>query len=189
MAFADAPEWWLLCPYDQSRLDSEVIDAACHSHPLLRRGGMQFESPDYCGLDGASAPFADPLPEPREEASVLAFDVGLLDQLRRFVSGHAARAGLDAGRVQETVLAVHEVATNSIRHGGGQGTLRIWQSGNTLICEIRDRGRIQDPLVGRTRPGPEETSGRGLWLANQVCDLVQLRSLPAATIVRLHTQA
>ena len=28
--------------------------------------------------------------------------------------------------------------------------------------------------------------GHGLWLANQVCDLVQVRSFPTGTVVRLH---
>jgi anti-sigma regulatory factor (Ser/Thr protein kinase) len=31
--------------------------------------------------------------------------------------------------------------------------------------------------------------GYGLWLANQVCDLVQVRSSPAGTTVRLHVRA
>jgi hypothetical protein len=28
--------------------------------------------------------------------------------------------------------------------------------------------------------------GRGVWLANQLCDLVQIRSAPRSTQVRLH---
>ena len=31
-----------------------------------------------------------------------------------------------------------------------------------------------------------QPGGYGLWLANQLCDLVQIRSLPAGTAVRLH---
>ena len=42
-----------------------------------------------------------------------------------------------------------------------------------------------EPLVGRERPaGP--AGGYGLWLANQLCDLVQVRSFPAGSVVRLH---
>jgi hypothetical protein len=51
---------------------------------------------------------------------------------------------------------------------------------------VRDRGRIDDPLVGRIRPGPEQHRGRGLWLVNQLCDLVQLRTSGNGTIVRMH---
>jgi anti-sigma regulatory factor (Ser/Thr protein kinase) len=78
------------------------------------------------------------------------------------------------------------VLTNSIRHGGGGGTLRIWQEDDRLVCEIEDRGRLSDPLADRRRPDPEQPNGRGLWMANQLCDLVQLRSPAHGTIVRLH---
>jgi hypothetical protein len=36
------------------------------------------------------------------------------------------------------VLAVDEVATNSLRHGGGRGTLRIWRDADAVVCEVRD---------------------------------------------------
>ena len=84
------------------------------------------------------------------------------------------------------MLIVNEVATNSVRHGGGTGTLRMWEEGASLICEVRDRGQILDPLVGRRKPPGDRGSGLGLWLANQLCDLVQIRSFPTGTAVRLH---
>ena len=31
-----------------------------------------------------------------------------------------------------------------------------------------------------------DATGRGLWLANQLCNLVQIRSSPEGTTVRLH---
>ena len=84
------------------------------------------------------------------------------------------------------MLAVAELAANSIRHGGGRGILRIWRDGGTLVCEVRDRGRIDDPLAGRHVPDAERLGGRGLWIANAVCDLVQVRSTAQGTAVRLH---
>ena len=88
-------------------------------------------------------------------------------------------------RVSETFVA-HELATNTVRHGGGTGTLLAWHEPGTFFCEVRDAGRIEDPLVGRVEPGMEAECGRGLWLANHLCDLVQIRSLPAGSVVRLH---
>ena len=60
------------------------------------------------------------------------------------------------------------------------GTLR------ELVCEVRDAGRIDDPLAGRERPTFDREGGRGLWMINRLCDLVQLRSFPSGAVVRLH---
>ena len=58
--------------------------------------------------------------------------------------------------------------------------------GEEIICQVRDQGWIADPLAGRQRRSPED-SGHGLWVVNQVCDLVEIRTSPAAgTIIRLH---
>ncbi|HXS32899.1 MAG TPA: ATP-binding protein [Solirubrobacterales bacterium] len=64
-------------------------------------------------------------------------------------------------------------------------TLRSWQEDGRLLVEFEDRGSIEEPLVGRLRPGPAQEGGRGLWLANQLCDLVQIRSCPGHTTIRL----
>ncbi len=55
-----------------------------------------------------------------------------------------------------------------------------------VICEVRDLGVIRQPLAGRVKPDPTEPAGFGLWLANQMCDLVQMRTSPAGSSVRLH---
>jgi anti-sigma regulatory factor (Ser/Thr protein kinase) len=106
--------------------------------------------------------------------------------MRNTVSRHARAARLAPARADELVTAVNEVATNSVRHGGGSGSLRVWQENSSLVCEIRDKGRFDRPLADRERPSTDITAPRGLWLANQLCDLVQIRSLPEGTVVRLH---
>ena len=73
-----------------------------------------------------------------------------------------------------------------MRHGGGLGRVLLWQEPGELLCEVRDEGRITAPLVGRERPRPGQVGGYGLWLANQVCDLVQVRAYAAGGVVRLH---
>ena len=38
-------------------------------------------------------------------------------------------------------------------------------------------------------PPIEQYGGRGLWIVNQLCDLVQIRSAPSGTVVRVHVHA
>jgi len=53
--------------------------------------------------------------------------------------------------------------------------------------EFSDSGRVTDPLAGRLMPTLEQTGGRGVYLVNQLCDLVQLRSSDHGTVVRVLT--
>jgi anti-sigma regulatory factor (Ser/Thr protein kinase) len=152
----------------------------------VTEGGVGIGSATYHGLERAAEPFAAPLPDPPREPAAQSFELASLAELRGLVAGHAAAAGLDPDRTADLVLAVDEVATNSLRHGGGRGTLRIWRDEGALVCEVRDAGRIEDPLVGRERPALDRDGGRGLWMVNQLCDLVQLRSFPGGAVVRLH---
>ena len=50
---------------------------------------------------------------------------------------------------------------------------------------MRDTGQLDDPMVGRRQPPPTGENGRGLWLANQLCDLVQVRSTADGVVVRV----
>jgi len=43
-----------------------------------------------------------------------------------------------------------------------------------------------DPLAGRRLQPADGVGGKGLWLVNQVCDLVQTRSRQGSTTIRLH---
>lgn len=94
---------------------------------------------------------------------------------------------MDEDRAADPLVAVTEGTTKSIRHGAGRGVLRIWRQDGRLVCEVADAGRrIQDPLAGRLKAGPDETSGRGLWLIHQLCDLVEVRSSDLGNLVRMH---
>jgi anti-sigma regulatory factor (Ser/Thr protein kinase) len=106
--------------------------------------------------------------------------------VREFVTACAAGAGLGSEKLGDLVLAATEIAANSVRHGGGRGVMRIWHEEDALICEVHDEGRIAEPLVGRVRPTDGQIGGYGLWLANQLCDLVQVRAFPTEGVVRLH---
>jgi anti-sigma regulatory factor (Ser/Thr protein kinase) len=189
LAFAGSTAWWLVCPYDTQALDLSVIERARRTHPFVLHGGLSRESPLYRGLADVSGALDHPLPEPDAPPEEMRFGWGQLEAVRAFVLRRATAHGLERERAHDLVLAVNEVATNSLRHGGGRGVLRMWPERASLVAEVRDGGSIRDPLAGRIRPGPDQSSGFGLWLANQLCDLVQVRSLPSGTVVRLHASA
>jgi anti-sigma regulatory factor (Ser/Thr protein kinase) len=109
-----------------------------------------------------------------------------LSQVRSLAEAQAKEAGLPDDRVVDFVLAVSEVAANTIRHARSPGSIRIWSDDQAITCEIRDEGIITDPLAGMRKPSPDATGGHGLWLVRQVCDLVELHSDGDGTIVRLH---
>lgn len=183
-AFADAEGFRLLCPYDRSRLPSNVLGDARRSHPFVVEDGVHEQSSRYERADAATT-LAGPLTEPVGDAQTIRFDANLRF-VRSFVSQHANADSMTDDRVADFVLAVDEVAGNSVRCGGGGGILRLWSAGDALVVDISDEGRITDPMVGRARPDDRDANGRGLYIANQVCDLVQVRSSTSGTVVRLH---
>jgi len=186
LAFADSPGFYLMCPYDIAALSPRVLLEARRSHPYLTVNGREHDNVDYSGLEEIAAPFSDPLPRPAVQPDWKVFGARALAELREFVTDRADRVGLGEERTADLSLAVTELASNSVRHGGGGGTLRVWSEGDALICEVTDKGTIDEPLVGRERPTPSATGGHGMWLANQLCDLVQVRALAHGSVVRLH---
>jgi anti-sigma regulatory factor (Ser/Thr protein kinase) len=186
LAFADAAGFTLLCPYDVDALEPAVIERAHHSHPVLVRDGAQRSSATYVDVETVASPFAEPLPDAPVDADALAFDSGTLAAARDLVAARALAAGLSEARAGDLVLAVNEIATNSVVHARGQGVLRLWRSDDALVCEISDGGVIVEPLAGRRRPPDGGVGGHGLWLCNQLCDLVQIRAFAAGGVVRLH---
>ncbi len=179
--------FWLRCPYDV-RLGREVLHEAARSHPVVAPNTSRSAPQEgYAGAEHALDAFAQFLPPPPDTALVRAFGNGELRRLRDIVLGAAAGAGMSAGRAADLELAVHELATNSIRHGGGHGEFALWRERQALVCEVQDSGQCADPLVGRRSPSMEQAGGRGLWMVNQLCDLVQLRSGTQGTRVRVHS--
>jgi len=130
-------------------------------------------------------PAPPPLPPPGDDATCHTYRTDLA-KVRALVLQQARVAGLGEGRANDLVLAVSEVAANTLRHTRSAGTLTIWREAGELVCEVQDEGTIADPLAGQRRPGPDATGGHGLWLVNQVCDLVELRSDETGTTIRMH---
>ncbi|MDP9184757.1 MAG: sensor histidine kinase [Actinomycetota bacterium] len=184
LAFSDGPAWRLACPYDVSGLAPARVDEARRNHPMVTVGGSRDPSEGYRSPADGPAQLVDPLPPAPASASSWELSVDALAELRRAVLGFGQSSGVSPGRVEDFALAMDEVASNSIRHAEG-GVARLWRTDADVIGEVEDEGTITDPLAGRRRPAPGSTSGFGLWLAHQLCDLVQVRSTPSGTIVRL----
>jgi anti-sigma regulatory factor (Ser/Thr protein kinase) len=184
VAFADSPVS-ILCPYDVGGLDPTVLVGAQRTHPALHASGRRWESMLYgdpCAVAQAAAYPLDPVPPAAEERTV---DHDLFG-LRRFVRDRAALAGLAGSRLEDLLLAANEAAANTLLHGGARGVLRLWHDAHEVVCEVADEGRIEDPLAGRRAPDAAQPGGRGLWLMNQLCDLVELRPGTHGLTLRLH---
>jgi anti-sigma regulatory factor (Ser/Thr protein kinase) len=176
----------ILCPYDVANLGPSVVADAWRTHPSVVDQTRWHNSPHY-GDPKELFAGDDPLPAaPRGGVQSIAVEADDLTNVRNFVHDFAVAAGLAARRTHDLVLAAHEIATNTIVHSHGTGVLRLWRGRRGVICEIQDSGHITDPYAGRHFPDDGLDHGRGLWMANQLCDLVQLRSTAAGTIIRLH---
>lgn len=183
VAFDGQPAWRLLCPYDSTSLPPGVLDEARRSHPYVQEGGHSRPSDTFEARSGPVV-LTGGLPDRPATARPLFFDAESLPQVRRTVAAWAGEA-LPEPYATDLVLAVHEIAANSVRHGGGNGRLHCWRDGDAFVCEVHDRGLLPRPLLGREIPPIDGEVGRGLWLANQLCDLVQLRTSVDGTVVRL----
>jgi anti-sigma regulatory factor (Ser/Thr protein kinase) len=186
MAFEDGIGWRLLCLYDTEMLTAETVADAWATHPFVAERGASRRSAEHEGEAGQRNGLTDPLSPPPVSSRELPFGSRSMGRLRGVVDEFAQESGLEPTRASDLVIAVNELVGNTIRHGGGRGVLRMWREEGSVLCEVGDHGSITDPLVGRRKPTTEQVGGRGLWIANHLCDLVQLRSEPGQTTVRLH---
>ncbi len=186
VAFDGGRPWRLMCPYDLTALPVEVLEEARRTHPGVRNDDRTEDG--YAGHGHAERIFTTPLPAVPADATGVDFEGPDLGAVRGLVVRLAQASGLPAAESEDLALAVHELTTNSVRHGGGHGAIYFWDEPDSVVVEVRDDGRIDDPLVGRRLPSPMAEDGRGVWIANQLCDLVQTRSGEQGTQVRLRMQ-
>ncbi len=177
----------VLCPYDAGRHDEAVLRDVERTHPWLMRDGGVARNTGFGG--SAFPPGTDnPLPPAPADATVLTFALEDLATVRAVVAQCGDLAGRSGAQRDDLVIAVNEVATNAIKYGPHDGLLRIWSTAHAVVCQLEDRGHIVDPLAGRHRPVPGSEGGLGLWMVNQLCDLVQTRTTPSGTTIRLHAR-
>lgn len=117
------------------------------------------------------------------------FDRGQVTELRHAVAAHAQESGLGGQRLEDFVLAVNELITNAVRHGGGHGRLRMWTDGTAVTCEVSDTGlgMASDQAAIRKRPTPGTAGGWGLWLARKLSDEMVVQTGPEGTTVRVRS--
>jgi anti-sigma regulatory factor (Ser/Thr protein kinase) len=174
----------VLCGYELT-VPRAVLAAVSRTHPAVIRGGRAEPNPSFQAdalvPDECDQPLGDPPPDAvrlgyrRDQAEV-----------RRVVGGCARAAGLRPDRATDLVIAVGELAANTLAHTSGPGTLSIWLAAGDIICQVHDSGQIRDPLAGSLRPSPASpVRGRGLWVVHQLCDLVETRTGSAGTTTRV----
>jgi anti-sigma regulatory factor (Ser/Thr protein kinase) len=174
----------IMCAYDARRLPPAVIADATWTHPEYLASGQPVAAPSHAPAWEVPADCDLPLPPPPASAESLTYDTDLAP-VRRLVERHARRTSLGVDRVADLVLAASEVAANTLGHARSAGTFQIWHDEQEILCQAHDQGWITDPLAGRVRRGPD-SRGHGLYLVNQVCDLVELRTGQAGTTIRMH---
>lgn len=178
LAFAGADGFTLICPYDVEALDGAVLHEAHHSHPVVTDADAR-PSASYPGLDSFSSPFDGSLADAPRSSAELPLDGVPAAGVRRFLADHATPPGTG---LDSLTVAIAAVTASMARP---RARLRVWREGDATVAEITDLEPVDDPLAGREWPPPDGTT-RGLWLANQLCDLVQLRGLGGAgAVVRL----
>jgi len=184
LAFRGSPVT-VVCPYGSAGLPRSVIADAASTHPAIIKGRQETASARYLGPPVLPPRCHRALPRPPAHAEALGYRDDLRP-VRRFVASRAKGVGLAPPRIPDLVIAASELAANTLRHTGGGGTVQVWRTGEEIICQVADTGQITDPLARHRARSDELLGGNGLWLINQICDLVQARTGHAGTTTRLH---
>lgn len=111
--------------------------------------------------------------------------------MRHSVASCAGAAGLAGDRLDDFVVAVNELLTNAVRHGGGTGRVAVWADDGDVVCEVSDSGTgltaaRPEPAV---RPPADTPGGWGLWLAEELTDTFEVVTGDNGTTVRVSSRS
>jgi hypothetical protein len=176
--------FWLICPYDTGQLSDAVIEEAYRSHPVLVEAGSYTGSADYAGRAHVDSLFNTDLGAPTGQVRQAHFTSADVGRLLTYTRLEFYVGGLTVARAADLAQVVQRLAAGSLHRGSGGGTVTIWRQPHGVVCEVADDFPVDDPLLGRRAPSEDDHDA--LWVANQLCDLVQLRSTTRGTAVRLH---
>ena len=177
----------VICPYDARALPPTVLADArrTHAHVLEPRGCQPSDTyvePEALLRDLAGGLVVTPPDDPDVE---LAIGPSVREGRLAFAST-AAAYGLPQPRVDQLTVAISEVLTNAVVHGGGTARLRIWRGTGRLTCVVEDGGAgSDDPLLGYVPPLPGAMGGYGLWLTRQLFDRTELARSPGGGLAVL----
>ena len=178
--------FWLLCPYDVERLDNEVLAEAYRSHPTIVGNDSYAGSPSYGGRAHADSMFHTELPPMPGQPAEMVFTLEHISHVFTFVTVEAGAAGLRSDKNVNLATAIRQLAADGLARGGTIGTIRVWDDPQAATFDIHTPAPIDDLLAGRHPPRRDPARDDPLLWANQICDLVQIRSTPSGTTVRLH---
>jgi len=187
LAVPEETPLWLVCPYDIESLGDSLIIEALRSHPFVVESEVaEAGNRHYGGAAHARSLFAADLPAPATPTTAVPFDADRHGEAAARILRFAASAGTPIQRAAKFVTAVDEIATAGL-HESGQVQIRLWRDEDAMVCEVGDRGVVDDPLIGRSSSLRPQSRERGIRLANELCDLVQVRSNASGTSVRVHS--
>lgn len=175
----------LMCLYDAGTLEPSILETALRTHPTSSVDGTravndEFREPDEFLFewqhDLASMPAsAITIPEVPDVA------MG-----RHFLEDHAVSCGVGLDEAMDLSTAANEILTNSFLYAT-RPSLSAWVQGQHFVCQIEDHGAgLLDPIASYRPPLDASQNGRGLWMARQLVDLLQIVGGPTGTTVRLH---
>jgi anti-sigma regulatory factor (Ser/Thr protein kinase) len=104
------------------------------------------------------------------------------------VRAYAIQAGLTPARADLLMLAVSELATNTLLYTSDGGLVEMRAEDGGVVCEVTDHGPVTC-RTARSMPPADASSGRGLAIVHLVCDDVAMRTEGARTVVRLWVKA
>ncbi|WP_156738396.1 MULTISPECIES: anti-sigma factor RsbA family regulatory protein [unclassified Mycobacterium] len=174
-----------LCLYDASRLDDDLLADSRATHPYLWNGGALQPSADYAPHDVLER-CNRPLTAHPGAVTYMVKKSADLSPARSFAVNYAGWVGMSRDGIDDLQLIATELATNSLMYTDGACRLAFWRQDDHLVCEARDTGRLDDPLVGRLDPGPSAPASRGLFLVNAISDLVRTHTTSAGTTIQAY---
>ncbi len=172
---------WVVCTYDTDVLPDPILESVWRTHTAVWSENWQ-----------ASPSFEDPRELVRELTPAAEPLGGLVtlpwtddvEHLREMVGRALAAANTPAERALEMLLAVTEIATNAMIHGGGIAAVRTCQVAGRFVCEVVDYGAgFDDPAAGYIVP--RESIGTGLWVARQLLWRLEFFHAPDGFTARL----